>query len=119
MWLGNNPGGDGNSDRRFDPEESAQERAIFVSLGEKGYMKMKTQDAFDFIRTCPRTFFALTVRRIGRLWGSEDQGASWADCGVLPVGLQRSRDRMPPLQKRSCLCDSSGNLPPSVLRHAC
>jgi hypothetical protein len=35
LWLGNHPGGDGNSDRRFDPEESAQERAIFVSLEKK------------------------------------------------------------------------------------
>jgi hypothetical protein len=98
LWLGNHPGGDGNSDRRFDPEESAQERAIFVSLGKKGYMKMKTQDAFDFIRTCPRTFFALTVRRIGRFWGSEDQGASWLTvafsllaCSGLAIACRRCK----------------------------
>ena len=76
LWMGNHPGGDGNFDHRRDPEESPEDRATFVSLGERGYMRMKTHAAVDFIRTHPGTFLMLTVRRVGRFWGSEDEGVS-------------------------------------------
>ncbi len=76
LWMGNHPGGDGNFDHRRDPEESPEDRATFVSLGEQGYMRMKTHAAVGFIRDHPGTFLVLTMRRIGRFWGSEDEGPS-------------------------------------------
>jgi hypothetical protein len=72
--MGNHPGGDGNFHHRLDPEENAEERAQFVSLGEMGYMRMKADISRDYIRTHRAEFLRLTGRRIVRFWVADDQG---------------------------------------------
>jgi hypothetical protein len=74
LWMGNHPGGDGNFHHRLDPEENAEERAQFVSLGEMGYMRMKADISRDYIRTHRAEFLRLTGRRIVRFWVADDQG---------------------------------------------
>ena len=74
LWMGNHSGGDGNFNQQLNPEVNPEERASFVSLGELGFMRMKTASSVDYIRTHPGDFLNWTIRRIGRFWTAATHG---------------------------------------------
>jgi len=81
LWMGNHPGADGRFHHDLDPEENPQERARFVALGELQYMKTKKEAAHDYIRTHPREFLSLTVRRVVEFWTTSSEGEWWLGAG--------------------------------------
>lgn len=68
LWQGNHPGSDGETPAFNTPAVNAQERSLFVTEGELGYMQQKGATAKAWIETNPGEFAALTVRRFVRFW---------------------------------------------------
>ncbi len=54
--------------RWIGPWHNDQEWEDFKRLGEVGYMEREKQKGFDFIRTHPRWFAVMTVRRFAYIW---------------------------------------------------
>ena len=68
LWQGNHLGGDGENPAFNTPAVNVEERSLFLSEGEIGYMHQKEALAKSWIKGHPAEFAELTVRRFVRFW---------------------------------------------------
>jgi hypothetical protein len=68
LWLGNHPGGDGNTPQFASPMNNSIEQHRFLALGELGYMHEKGMLARTYIAAHPAEFLRLCSRRFMSFW---------------------------------------------------
>jgi hypothetical protein len=68
MWMGNRADSNGRLDESIFPMFNQQELHDYLSEGEVAYVRGKSQQASDYIRTHPADFLKLTLRRVFRFW---------------------------------------------------
>ncbi len=68
LWMGNRPGATGFLDQSLFPMYDKSELASYVAKGEVAYMRDKSDQALQYIRSHPGVFLRLTLRRCFRFW---------------------------------------------------
>jgi Dolichyl-phosphate-mannose-protein mannosyltransferase len=68
LWMGNRPGATGFLDESLFPMYNKSELASYVAKGEVAYMRDKSDQALQYIRSHPAIFIRLTLRRCFRFW---------------------------------------------------
>jgi hypothetical protein len=68
LWMGNRPGATGYLDVTLFPMFDKKELQAYLTEGEVGYTRGKTEQAWTYIRANPRIFVTLTIRRFFRFW---------------------------------------------------
>ena len=68
LWMGNRPGATGFLDESLFPRYDKSELASYIARGEVAYMRDKSDQALQYIRSHPAVFLRLTLRRIFRFW---------------------------------------------------
>jgi hypothetical protein len=77
LWMGNHPGSRGFLDESLFPMFNSHELNLYLQQGEIAYTDGKAALALRFIEAQPRTFAALTLRRVVRFWtGTGTKGGS-------------------------------------------
>jgi len=68
LWMGNRPGATGFLDESLFPRYNKSELDSYIAKGEVAYMRDKSGQALQYIRSHPAVFLRLTLRRIFRFW---------------------------------------------------
>jgi 4-amino-4-deoxy-L-arabinose transferase-like glycosyltransferase len=68
LWIGNRPGATGFLDDSLFPMYNHQEMANYVALGEIADSRLRSTQAWDYIRAHPAIFIRLSLRRCFRFW---------------------------------------------------
>jgi hypothetical protein len=68
LWMGNRPGATGFLDESLFPRYNQTELNSYIARGEVAYMRDKSDEALQYIRSHPAIFLRLTLRRIFRFW---------------------------------------------------
>ncbi len=68
LWMGNRPGATGFLNVDLFPAYDKQELASYISKGEVGYTRGKSEQAWEYIRANPEVFVNMTARRVCRFW---------------------------------------------------
>jgi 4-amino-4-deoxy-L-arabinose transferase-like glycosyltransferase len=90
LWVGNRAGATGFLEESQFPIFNKQEYDSYVSKGEVGYMRDKSDLAKTYIRAHPREFLQLSIVRFIRFWtgtGSKDGSIFFALHAVLTTSL--------------------------------
>lgn len=68
LWIGNHPGGDGDSNGAMNPMLNLEDRETFLREGEIGFVRDKGIEARKYIYANPRIFIRSTLKRISEFW---------------------------------------------------
>ncbi len=74
LWVGNHPGGNGDTNGAMNPMLNAEEREAFLAMGELRFLQERGEQAEDYIRAEPRLFVRRTLKRVWEFWMGTAQG---------------------------------------------
>ena len=69
LRIGNGPNADGTWQEYLHPTQNVYEMRRFLQLGEIGYVRMRKQEAVDWIKANPREFLWISFKRFVYYWG--------------------------------------------------
>ena len=87
LWQGNHPGSDGETPAFKTPAVNAEERSLFLTEGELGYMHQKDSLATSWIQSNPREFARLTVRRFIHFWSGSAKSPGPMTLALVVLGI--------------------------------
>jgi hypothetical protein len=68
LWIGNHPGGNGDTNGAMNPMLNADEREAFLSMGELRFLRERGEQSKAYIRAQPGLFVRRTLKRVWEFW---------------------------------------------------